>query len=421
MIGAVLLSLMMTFTVESKSSVKVEGTWPYDMDASYACTYQKGSVRAGDTATLQVTGLESLQIESVKLYLRSNKSDGAGQITIFADDRQLYKKTGTYKDWFGAYNNTDYQPIGWSGMQQLSEGKLRIELVGTVNSLHVEKFEISYTQAQPVAYSLTLVNDRETTTLTESAPGSGILLPECADRDNWYFIGWTTAELSVPTDEQPVLLEAGERYFPKNDQTLWAVWIDQPIPTFEPQDKPVSGYYILEEFECRLTGMVENGTMALRSSTQPIYDVDVYQIVFDTEAGTCTMYNYASDTYVGFDLSKNKLTTAASDWQYRLLPDNTWLFIAKEEADKVWMLFQKNLESVAWLHDYYLGDNPQYMWSLFRMPDPTVAPYYWSHPWPAAVEQVETDNTHGTKVLRNGLLIIERNGRTYTLQGQILK
>ena len=48
---------VMSFTVQSKDAVKADGTWPYSMEATYACSYQKGDVRAGDEAVLTVTGL----------------------------------------------------------------------------------------------------------------------------------------------------------------------------------------------------------------------------------------------------------------------------------------------------------------------------------------------------------------------------
>ena len=137
-----LLLSVMTFTVQTKNSVLAEGSFPYDMEVDYACNYQKGTVRNGDTATLTLSNLGNIGLESVQIYLRSNTSSGAGKLTIMADNTSLMGKTGTYQSWFGAYDNTNYHPIGWTGNYRLENGRLQIRLVGTVNSLYIEKYEI---------------------------------------------------------------------------------------------------------------------------------------------------------------------------------------------------------------------------------------------------------------------------------------
>ena len=77
-----ILSAMMTFTVENKSTVKASGSWPYSMSATYQNTGTKGNVTDKDTATLTVSGLDGIAIEKVNVYLKSNKNSGAGILTI---------------------------------------------------------------------------------------------------------------------------------------------------------------------------------------------------------------------------------------------------------------------------------------------------------------------------------------------------
>ena len=367
----------MTLTVQDKRTVKAECAWPKDMKATYSNTGSKGSVTSKDTATLTLSRLDGVEVEKVLVYVRSNKSAGAGVITMTADGKQLYRNEGTYMEWFGAYNNTDYQPIGWSGEQTAST--LEVQVMGTTNSLHIEKYEITWTEAQAQAYSVTLMTDGVSEVVQETEVGSGILLPKRADKDGWFFAGWTSSELMEATDEQPEIWQAGERYYPKKDVTLWAVWTDVEPPTGERQAAPEDGYYVLELFDYLLTGDVNNGLMKLEER-EPVDGGELYYLDFNTADTTCTIRNWASNAYVGYNETATELRQAESVWHYRVLPDTTWLFIAKEEGDKVWILYRKFEQEVVWLSDYTLGDHPKGAWCLYRVPDPEQTPMWWCHP-----------------------------------------
>ena len=84
-----ILLAVMTWTVESKNSVSGEGTWPYSIEVDYSCSYQKGTVRAGDEATLTMSGLGGITVEKVVMHMKANKSSGAGILTILANDKQI--------------------------------------------------------------------------------------------------------------------------------------------------------------------------------------------------------------------------------------------------------------------------------------------------------------------------------------------
>ena len=386
----------MTLTVQDKRTVKAEGSCPNDMEATYYNTGKKGSVTSKDTATLSLSGLDGVQVEKVLVYLRSNKSDGAGIITMMADGQQLYSKQGTYKDWFGAYDNENYQPIGWKGEQKVST--LEVQVIGTTNSLHIEKYEITWTQTQAQAYCVTLMTEGANEVLSETEAGSGVLLPKRADKDGWFFAGWAQRDITEQTEQKPNLLEAGERFYPKKDETLWAVWTDVEKPSWERQAKPESGFYVLELGELMLTEDVENGLMKLVSSNE-VYTSDIYYLDFNTADSTCTIRNYLSNAYVGYDTGKKQLDRVASSWHFRVLPDSTWLFIAWEEEDGVWLLFQKMEQQVAWLHDYILGDNPHSVWSLYRVPDPEQTPLWWSHPSKEGIVMVNGERLMDERVV----------------------
>lgn len=402
----ILLSAMMTWTVKTKSSVELaEGSIvPYDINVNYANTGNKGSVTDKDTATLSLSGLENLRLESIQIYMRSNKSAGAGVITMTADGEQIYTKSGTYQEWFGGYDNTNYKPIGWTGTKQLVNGTLVVEVVGTVNSLHIEKYAITYSQPVATAYNVTLMTEGVAQVLTESAPESGVVLPDRPNQNGLCFVGWALEEVDK-TSNQPFMLSPGTLYQPKKDITFWAVWSNVQEPTWEKHPTPESGYYIMDLFGLTLTGTVSNGVIPMVDNSEMVYANELYYIDFNTTDATCTIRNYAAEEntgYIGFNSNGTSLMAAESAWQYRILPDSTWLFIAKEEGNKAWMLFQKNYESYeAWLSYYINASEATNAWKLYKLPDPDAPRYWSSHP---SVDAVEI-TSEGMKELRGEWII----------------
>lgn len=382
------LLTVMTFTIESKTSVSMDGLWPYDIGVNYANTGTKGNVEAGDKATLSLSGLENIQLESVTLYLKSNMDAGAGVITMTADGASLYSKSGTYKDWFGFYNITSYQPIGWSGKKTLNQGTLVIEVDGTANSLHIEKYEIHYTQAPERPYTVTLVMDGAQKQITESEAGSGVVLPLCPDVDGWYWDGWSTAPIAEQTTFQPYLLYAGDTIYPKKDLMLWAVWTDVMPPTWEKQTQPESGYYSFEVHNKILySGVDKNGLVPMIDAGM-VYMNSIYYIDFITDS-TCTIeVAGGQNNYIGYDMTTKTLKDAPSVWKCKVLQDSTWLFFAAQDGEDYWMMYQKMMDYNAWLSDYTLGDNPNNGWSLYALPDPHETIHWWSYPVTHAVVTV---------------------------------
>jgi len=385
----ILLSAVMTWTVKTKSSVELaEGSIvPYDIGVSYANTGNKGSVTDKDTATLSLSGLENLRLESIQIYMRSNKSAGAGVITMTADGEQIYRKSGMYVEWFGSYDNTNYHPTGWTGSKQLVAGTLVIEVVGTENSLHIEKYAITYSQPAATAYNVTLMTEGVAQVLTESAPESGVVLPDRPDQNGLYFAGWALEEVDK-TSNQPYMLSPGTLYQPKKDITFWAVWSNVQEPTWEKHPTPESGYYIMDLFGLTLTGTVNNGVVPMVDNSEMVYANELYYIDFNTADATCTIRNCAANEYIGFNSKGTSLMAAESAWQYRILSDSTWFFIAKEVGEKAWMLYQKNYYSYeASLSDFTRASEATGGgWELYKLPDPDIQRHWTSHPSVEAVE-----------------------------------
>ena len=217
----ILLSVL-TLTVESKSSVVATGDVPPFAEASYACSYQKGTVRQGDEAVLTLSDLGGLTINKVEVYIRSNQKAGAGTWTVTIDGLKAATKSGTFEQWFGAYDNTNLHALSllpkiYSGVQEMT-----IRLQGTANSLYIDRYVISYTPA-PV-HSVTLMRGDEVfQTLTETTGGAGVFLPSMDDYNGWRFIGWTETECGQTTT-RPELIAPNTQCFLMDDAVLWAAY-----------------------------------------------------------------------------------------------------------------------------------------------------------------------------------------------------
>lgn len=324
----------MTFTVESKSTVKASGSWPYSMNATYQNTGTKGNVTDKDTATFRVSGLDGSRIEKVDVYLKSNKSSGAGIITMKADGTQFYSAEGTYKDWFGAYNNTDYQAKGWSGDRTVNE--LTVQVIGKTNSLHIEKYEITWSQTS-TAYDVTLMNGTE---LVTTLHGERVTLPNMPDTANWAFVGWSEVEYPETEDVETEIFT--DVYKPKQDVTLWAIYryqtpLEQMIVT-ELQD----GIYLYANFNSRMAmrGGVVNGVAGTEvidvSNTMQWYEVSIQDSL-----ATIRLSHVYGEEYIGFN--GTTLVNEASQWQ--VYHDGTKTVFYTTVGEKKYVLLPGKLDS----------------------------------------------------------------------------
>ena len=302
----ILLS-MMTFTVQDKRTVTADGTWPYEMSASYSCSYQKGDVRAGDTATLTLTGLNGIELEEVAIYLKSNKNSGAGTISITADGTVIGQEEGTYADWFGAYNNTDFQPISWTGTQKADA--LQVQITGSANSLHIEKYDIRYVDTD--TYTVTLMNGNEVCqTLKEQSGGSGIVLPALSDREEWRFAGWSETEF-WEISFLPQIHAPNTTFRPSNDCRLWAVYkkdmgADQGFVTTLSDGIYL---YVNDTIKIALTGVPEQGRMNFGNANPK--DANQYYL-FEFVDTTVYVTHVISGTPIGYE--GKQLAAKATPW-----------------------------------------------------------------------------------------------------------
>lgn len=306
-----ILSAIMSWFVTSKNTISGEGEFPSGIEVHYACTYQKGDVRANDTASISFANMGAISIERIEVYVKSNKTAGAGNFTVVANSETVATKTGTFKDWTGAYDNSEYHAISLLSSPLANVRNLSIELVGTTNSLHIEKYVIQYTQAPPRTVTL-MAGGTEFAVMKETAGGKGIELPILPDVENWHFMAWTANPFNQISTMPTSWINAGW-YMPQEDCTLWAVYEYKKVEEQLIVTNLQNGIYVY-------TNLAENGRTMSGSVIDGMADSEEldlqdmnqwYEVNFEAD-GTATIQTLNND-YIGF--SGTKLSPVKSYWQ----------------------------------------------------------------------------------------------------------
>ena len=341
-IGLLISLLSVTYTVASSNTVNTTGTPPPETTVSYSrtsTTGQKGQMTAGNSTTLQLTGWDGCMIHSVVLSMRSNQSNGAGDLVMTIGERGVWNiADASFADdiWNGAYS-TEWVDITGVIEQKVGEGEVvEIKISASVNSLYVNSYTINYTLPSPEKYTVSLMSGLKTSPdiLQEDIIGGGVVLPSGIDTLEWHFLGWSDKEI-LNENVSPALFVAGERYFPHQNCTLWAVYSDSQglSQVYDCQ----SGDYVIvsEQHSTAMSGVVDdkqiatipvsmmvnkNGIYELLTGVQ---DEMIYHIDF-MEDSTLTINHISTNQPIGYD--GNKLSNKQSIWNFRLLQDSTFCF-----------------------------------------------------------------------------------------------
>ncbi len=302
----IIILSVMSFLVETKSSVTPDGTCPHNMEATYSCSYQKGTVRKGDNATLSLYNLDGITIEKVVVTMRSNKQSGAGIFQVDANGSQMAGLAITH-DFF---KDGSRDICVYSG-SCANVDELTISLDGTENSLYIDKYEITW--ANPSPRSVTLMNgSSEYAVMTERTSGAGVVLPALPDTAEWQFIGWSETEIRSTT-KMPTVLPAYTKYYPREDTYLWATYKQQLTQETTYMTEPESGVYLYvnRQIQIALSGVPENGIMypaALHTNDEDQY----YEITFATP-DTAYITHVSTGAPIGYE--GTKLAIKPSPWQ----------------------------------------------------------------------------------------------------------
>ena len=347
-LGLLISILTATYTVESSSSVAVSGEAPMNSTAVYsrtATTGQKGQMTAGNSTTLQLTGWDGYIIDSVVLSMHSNTSQGAGSLQIHIGKNMVWgieNDDFASKSWNGSFTKNWVDILCPIDAKVNSSDVIEIYIEASKNSLYINSYTIFYTPPAPKSHQVFLESGMSdgSVVLIEESIGSGVILPELCDTLEWIFLGWSENEI-IESDVCPMLLLAGEYYYPKKDCTLWAVYADSDglISTINCQ----SGDYVVASayWNRALAGSVENKIIPTVSAEIKNYengeyglavgarDNMVYHIDF-MEDSTLYIKHVMTNKYIGY--KDGNLCNDQSVWRYRVLSDGSFGLYYEDDA-----------------------------------------------------------------------------------------
>ena len=382
----IILSVM-SFLVETKNSVKPDGIWPYNMEAVYSCTYQKGTVRKGDQATLSVSGLDGISIQKVSVLIKSTKQSGAGTFSVMADNLPIAIVPVSYQE---LNNESAYSSLELFLGECTDVDELTITLDGTENSLYIEQYEITWSNAAP--RSVTLMNGAaEYAVMSERTAGNGIVLPLLPDTAEWTFVGWSEKEIRATT-QRPVVMPAYSRFYPRRDTYLWATYKQSVSQDTTYMTVPESGVYLYvnRQMQIALSGTPENGIMYpefLSTDDENQY----YEITF-TSPETAYITHEPTGTPIGYE--GTKLAVKASPWQVYHNGEETLFYTTVNSKTYIlWLNIMDAKEET--LHTGLLLatlGNPSPM-ALMNLPEQSGEPLYTCHPEnPQGITSVSAKN-----------------------------
>ena len=319
----IIILSVMSWVVESKSSVSGSGDIPTGVSASYSCSYQKGTVRANDEATLILTGMGGLKVQEIKVYIKSNKSAGAGQFVVYADEKVKGRKSGTMEEWFGSYDNANYHGLTvWKG-EYAAEETWSVTLSGTTSSLYIEKYDISYEPA-PI-YTVTLMKGNEYLgARSESAANAGVVLPILRDTNDWHFAGWSE-EVFVEKTEMPEMIAGGSVYYPKDNVTLWTVYSNSSSAEEYATELNDGEYlYVNVNNGLALASVPESGMMGNAWADKGNTDL-YYSFAFTPSKDTAYVTHTNTGTPIGYN-NQAQMAIKASPWGVVHNNEETTLF-----------------------------------------------------------------------------------------------
>ena len=337
-LGLLISILSATYTITSSSSVEESGNIPVGSEATYSrsgTTGRVGQMTAGNSTLLVLDNWGGIEIDSIALEMRSNKTAGAGSLNVSIGEDVVCKiKDADFSDknWNGDFSDEWCRISRWIGEKVGIGEQIKILIQASKNSLYVNRYTIYYTLPEPEAYTVSFVSGigLEIPNSTEKSPLSGITLPCIKDTLDWTFIGWSESEV-LESDSCPRIWQADEVYYPASHCKLWAVYTNERSQ--EAISNYVSGEYALvNTFWSRaMVGGIEDGMVSTRdvelSITETSYalldkvtDDMVYAVNFLTDS-TLTIENIANEEWIGYN--EKGLDDSQKVWHYHILGDQS--------------------------------------------------------------------------------------------------
>ena len=270
-----LFLLIAIYTLSGKQAVPSG-----DIPDGATCEYeqsgtQTGQMTAGNYIRLTLYGYEGMTLNSVSLKMHSNKDSGAGSLKMTVGESAVWTINDAAfntSSWAGKYSK-DLVTITHSlgGAVVGHDVPISLYIIASQNSLYLQSVELDYSAPAPKAYTVSFAPHIpiDVSPVTEEQPGVGVVLPVVPLEDaEWQFLGWAIQSYGL-TENMPGVNYAGTRYYPTNNCTLHAVYVQhaetQPwLPTAD----LTQGDYLIALYEptssklWHAVGAVENGMIA---------------------------------------------------------------------------------------------------------------------------------------------------------------
>lgn len=436
-----------TYNSATMVNIPCEEAWVSFSNTSHS----KGDIRKGDTATWQVGGIPPCQVTAITLTISSNTSSGAGEIQLHLHGTESILAQGIYRLWQGIGDwSTIGVPFTFTSQWSMAEyDTLQVCIIGTENSLHVSRLDITYTTNPPVPHTVTLMwqtNDGVTHTqsVTERAVGTGVDLPRrdsaIINKDLWTFVGWTT---DVTPTSNTHYERPGTIFYPQHDLTFYALYENKGEQIDIQQDTAhISGEYVIAAKWIDDWRMLYDGTNreSIRthftsiSQHKGIYTLNQayvdsaarYQVTFQEDS----LYIRHIQSQLGIGARNKKLTSQLSAWAWEekdyhslciYLPITT-----KSGANyMLWMKESAEQEIVATIGAFQRSSMEQ-GWLLFPVANVPYLPSetLWStHPYELTdippVNEIKYPSCK--KYFIHNQLRLQQGNRIYSPQGQLIR
>ena len=310
-----------TYTVSSTSSVTVTGTAPEGATATYSSTYNTvKQLTAGNSMTLTLSGYAGQKITAIKLSMKSNKSSGAGYLSVTAGTTTLAtigsSNSGVAFNnsaWNGAYT-TSYVDVTLTMSNDsytISDNEDVTFVIGaTANSLYCESYTITYEAGEGGGDTKTLesiaVKDAPaTTTYNEGAtfdPAGLVITASYSDETNEdvAYEGNENLFTFNPTLTTPLTNENEVEIIYGGKSTTQGIIVNAFVPTEGTYDVVPNNALWGTSYSGSITGLSEN-SLDLNATSKGI--------TFNLKNGSSTngyVTNVQTRVYNGY-----KLTVAA--------------------------------------------------------------------------------------------------------------
>lgn len=142
------------YKVATTTSVTTSGNAPSGSNATYNQTYTTAmQITSGNSATLTLTGYVGYRITGFRFQMKSNASNGAGNMTVTAGTTSIFSisnSTFNSANWNGSYTGSFvYLHRTPTTFHSIAAGESVVfKINATTNSLYIQQFEIYY---EPIA------------------------------------------------------------------------------------------------------------------------------------------------------------------------------------------------------------------------------------------------------------------------------